>query len=103
MPAPTTLHRSVCPRAGRLGSGLARWGIGAVLGGLLSIACNDPYSQRRIERRWNHFDETANSIINREVDGTRRLKEADETLKKWWEHDTERFNRRIPTIGDYFW
>jgi hypothetical protein len=71
--------------------------------GLLSIACNDPYSQRRIERRWGHLNETANSIIKREVDGTRRLNEAEDTLKKWWEHDTERFNRRIPMIGDYFW
>lgn len=69
----------------------------------LITACNDPHSQRRIERRWAHFDQTATDIADRERDGPRRVKAADETLKKWWQRDSERFNRRVPTIGDYFW
>lgn len=66
-------------------------------------ACNDPYSQRRIAQRWSHFDETTNDITHREADGVRRLDEADQTLKKWWQSDVKRFNERVPTIGDYFW
>lgn len=66
-------------------------------------ACNDPYSQRRIDRRWADFDETAKDIAHREADGARRLDDADQTLKKWWQADTKRFQERVPTIGDYFW
>lgn len=74
-----------------------------ILTAVLAGACNDPYSQRRIERRWAHFDQTATDIADRERDGVRRVHEADETLKKWWKRDVEDFERRAPTIGDYFW
>jgi hypothetical protein len=70
---------------------------------IVALGCNDPYSQRRIERRWAHFDQTATDIADRERDGVRRVREADETLKKWWERDVEDWERRAPTIGDYFW
>ncbi len=74
-----------------------------MLAAVLNAACNDPYSQRRIARRWAHCNETATDIYDREVDGVRRLDEANDTFKKWWQSDTDRFNRRVPTIGDYFW
>ncbi len=67
------------------------------------VGCNDPYSQRRIERRWAHFDETAEASIRREEDGTRRMEEARKTLEKWWRADCERFDRKAPTVGDYVW
>lgn len=70
----------------------------AVLGG-----CNDPYSQRRIAMREEHLIQTATDIVDRERDGVRRVHEADEAAKKWWKRDVEDFERRAPTIGDYFW
>ena len=70
---------------------------------ILLLGCNDPYSQRRIERRTAHLEQTATDLADRERDGVRRVREADETLKKWWKRDTERFERKAPTVGDYFW
>ena len=76
----------------------------ATLGAALSLsACNDPYSQRRIGMRQAQLSETLGDIGRRENDGARRVEEANQTLKKWWQSDSERFNRKIPTIGDYFW
>ena len=89
MSAPAILHRSARPRARASQDRVSPMGIGVALVGLLSIACNDAYSQRRIERRWGHLNETANSIIKRR--GRRHTppeRETEDTLKKWWEHDT---------------
>jgi hypothetical protein len=72
--------------------------------GLLSAACcDDPYSRRRIQRRWDKFNVTANQIGQREVDGTERVDEDMRKLRTWWKSDCERFNRKVPTVGDYVW
>lgn len=67
------------------------------------VGCDDPYSRRRIQRRWDHFTVTANEIGQREADGVRRVDEDLRTLDKWWKSDCERFNRKAPTVGDYVW
>jgi hypothetical protein len=65
--------------------------------------CDDPYSRRRIQRRWDKVNVTASQIGQREVDGTQRVEEDMKTLRKWWRKDCERFNRKAPTVGDYIW
>ncbi|HKQ48489.1 MAG TPA: hypothetical protein VJZ71_10500 [Phycisphaerae bacterium] len=75
----------------------------SILAALLFGGCNDPYSQRRIAMRREHLHQTATDVADRERDGVRRVREADETLKKWWKRDVEDFERRAPTVGDYFW
>lgn len=70
---------------------------------LVAAGCEDPYSQRRIQRRWDHFSDTAERIGRREQGGQRRVDEAMQTLRKWWESDSARFERRAPTVGDYVW
>ncbi len=67
------------------------------------LGCQDPYSQHRIQLRTSQIAETTADIQQREAAGARRLQEADKTLRKWWKSDSERFNRKAPTIGDYFW
>lgn len=69
----------------------------------LMSGCDDPYSQRRIQRRWDHFNATAADIGQREADGVRRTDEDLRTLERWWQSDCERFNRKAPTVGDYIW
>ena len=65
--------------------------------------CNDPYSQRRIRIRLENMSELAQDIAHSEEIHARRMNEAIETVQKWWRTDTERFNRRLPTVGDYVW
>lgn len=78
------------------------WGVGCLL--VLALAgCDDPYSQRRIQMRTEHLNETVSDIVRREQSGVQRLDEAEQTFKKWWKEDTERFQRRAATIGDYIW
>lgn len=74
-----------------------------VLGLLSSAGCDDPNSRRRIQRRWEKVNVTANQIGQREVDGSQRVEEDMKTLRKWWRKDCERFNRKAPTVGDYIW
>lgn len=73
------------------------------LGFLSATGCDDPYSRRRIQRRWEKVNVTANQIGQREVDGSQRVEEDMKTLRKWWRKDCERFNRKAPTVGDYIW
>ena len=75
----------------------------SIIAAALFGGCDDPYSQRRIAMRREHLHQTATDIADRERDGVRRVREADETLKKWWQRDVDDFERRAPTIGDYFW
>jgi hypothetical protein len=66
-------------------------------------ACSDPYSQRRIERRWSHLEQTVGDLEAAEATRPGRVREAGETLEKWWRSDCARFERRMPTVGDYVW
>jgi len=74
-----------------------------IVGALLCAGCNDPYSQRRIESRWEHVNSTVERACNREADGVRRVNEAGQTLGKWWKDDCRDWSERWPTIGDYVW
>lgn len=77
--------------------------VAAIAAAFCVFGCNDPYSQRRIERRWENVHEMMADSEKHEENAARRLREADSTLQKWWRKDSERFERRFPTIGDYFW
>ena len=89
--------------SGRRGARFVLVGFAVAMIGV-SLACrDDPYSQRRVESRLHNISETARDIHDREVGGARQLDEADRTLRKWWQSDCARFNRRAPTIGDYVW
>lgn len=78
-------------------------GLGFLMTCLAITGCNDPYSQKRIQRRWEDFNATATDIQNREIDGYRRVNEAEQTAQKWWEQDCKQWEERAPTVGDYFW
>lgn len=78
-------------------------GVAAIAATFWASGCNDPYSQRRIERRWGNVYEIVADFEKHDENSARRLREADTTFHKWWRRDSERFERRVPTIGDYFW
>lgn len=75
--------------------------------GLLLLAsvggCADPVSTRRINLRLNSQADLAVDIHRSEVRHAKRIVEAVDTLDKWWRSDSDRFVRRLPTIGDYVW
>lgn len=68
-----------------------------------AIACNDPYSTRRIQMRNEHLNATLQGISKREESGYQRLDAAERTLNRWLQQDADRFNKRIVTVGDYIW
>ncbi len=70
---------------------------------LCAPACNDPYSTRRIKRRNDHVNTTLHDFSKREASGHQRVDEARQTLDKWNKLETDRFNKRILTVGDYVW
>ena len=90
MSPPIGLRRSICLAA-----------TAAVAFGL--AGCNDPYSERRIRLRMSHLNSTAYDIQHREEAGVQRLDEAGRTIEKWWKMDSERFQQRVESIGDYIW
>lgn len=67
------------------------------------LGCNDPYSQHRIARRWESFNETATDIEKREKDSIRRTDDDLKSLRHWWIQDCKRWEERAPTVGDYIW
>jgi len=70
---------------------------------MLAGACNDPYSRNRISRRMENLREFDGDVRAAEARRAIRLREAGETLNRWWVRDVEDFNRKMPTVGDYFW
>ena len=82
---------------------LARFGCAVVLVFALVGACNDPYSRNRIAMRQENLRDFGGDVRNAEARRAVRLREAGETLNRWWIRDSERFNRKWPTVGDYFW
>ncbi|MBI5764363.1 MAG: hypothetical protein HZA51_12650 [Planctomycetes bacterium] len=68
-----------------------------------AIACNDPYSSRRIRMRTEHLNTTLIEAGKREESGYQRLDAAGRTLNRWLQQDADRFNKRIVTVGDYIW
>lgn len=70
---------------------------------LISTACNDPASQRRINRRWESVGATIAGMEKRERQSPQRVREAGETLTHWLDQESERFNERVKIIGDYAW
>lgn len=68
-----------------------------------AIACNDPYSTRRIQMRNEQLNATLKGISKREESGYQRLDAAGRTLNKWLQDDVDQFNKRIVTVGDYIW
>lgn len=66
-------------------------------------ACNDPYSRKRIGMREDNLREFRDDVRGAEARRAVRLREAEETLGRWWARDVDDYNRRMPTVGDYFW
>lgn len=81
----------------------------ALLAGLVFAAClfagcaDDPYTQRRIQTRSNHFNSTLSSIEKRERSCDERLKERDRQLNRWWRQNERMFQDRVMRVGDYVW
>lgn len=65
--------------------------------------CSDPYSAKRINLRLSSQADLAQDVLRGENRHLRRCGEAFQTVDKWWRRDSERFIRRVPTIGDYVW
>lgn len=78
-------------------------GVVVLLAGAFAAGCNDPYSRNRIARREENLREFSGDVQNAEARRAKRLNEAGETLQRWWVRDSERFERRWPTVGDYIW
>ncbi len=78
-------------------------GVVVLLAGAFAAGCNDPYSRNRIAMREENLREFSGDVQNAEARRAKRLKEAGETLERWWQRDVDDFNRKVPTVGDYFW
>lgn len=83
-------------------SWVVAWVAAAVLAGW-SAGCSDPYSQRRINRRLTHLQETTQWFGDHARRGAHRNQEAMQRIEEWWQDDVAEFNRKAPTIGDYIW
>ncbi len=70
---------------------------------LAACGCNDPYSQRRIDRRVANQREFINDIRKSEHFRAIRLHEAGLTVERWHRNRVERWNRIAPTVGDYIY
>ena len=84
-------------------SRMRRWIRIAVLACLaFSIAScsHNPLSQRRIQRRRAHLQETAAGLRERERRSPRYLRELLNDLDKWNRAGAVRFRRRVREIGD---
>lgn len=89
--------------AGKTSARIARYcGFAIVISSLVG-ACNDPYSRNRIAMRQENLRDFEGDVRASEARRAVRLREAGETLNRWWIRDSERFNRKMPTVGDYFW
>lgn len=64
---------------------------------------DDPYSQKRIQMRWNHFNELVNDLARSEAARPGKVDAAIRTVERAWDSDVARFNEIAPTVGDYFW
>lgn len=53
--------------------------------------------------RNEQLNATLQGISKREESGYQRLDAAGRTLNRWLQQDTDRFNKRIVTVGDYIW
>ncbi len=68
-----------------------------------TAGCADPWSQRRIACRQERVAAKLQDFREREERGARRNRAAARTLQEWLDDETERWQRRAPTIGDYLW
>ncbi len=64
---------------------------------------DDPYSQRRIQMRWRHFDELVSDLARSEAARPAKVEAAIRTVQRKWDADVARFNEVAPTLGDYVW
>lgn len=76
--------------------------IGAV-GPTVCGCADDPYSQRRIEMRWRHFDQLANDLARSEAARPAKVEAAIRAVEEKWYRDVARFNDVAPQVGDYVW
>ena len=74
-----------------------------ILASILVGGCNDPYSRRRIAMREENLRDFGRDVQKSEARRAERLDEAGETLERWWARDSERWQRKWPTIPDYIW
>jgi hypothetical protein len=78
------------------------------VGGLASIALsgacgNDPYSQRRIQSRTRHMNQTIEDYAEHDRKGSERLEQRRNELDRWWKSDEERTRYNFEVLGDYVW
>lgn len=87
-----------------INGGRVAWIGVTVLAFSLSAGCaNDPFSQRRIQRRTDHLREVAAGIEKHEADGPRRVQYRLDELNRKNATDAARFNDRVKRVGDYVW
>ncbi len=91
-------------------SGLRKTLVAAsLLASMIFVVCpnagcaDDPYSQRRLRIRSDHFNSTLHSIEKRERGCDERLRERDRQLNRWWRQNERMFQDRVMRIGDYAW
>lgn len=77
--------------------------LAAMLSLFALVGCNDPHSQRRIQRRLEGQQALIDNINSLEKHRAARLKQMGPTIRKWHQDDIDLYNRRMPTIGDYVW
>ena len=74
-----------------------------VIIGVAMVGCNDPYSQRRIQRRLDAQHEFVADCNKQEELRAIRLREEGETVKRWHEQRVKRWKEISPTVGDYLY
>jgi len=82
--------------------------VGCIVSGLLlaalTVGCaGDRYSQRRIARRQQNFDDTVRGIQHREDTGHGRVDRARRAVEEWWRRDEIEFAEGVEQVGDYVW
>lgn len=84
---------------------LCRWGSAPLLFLVVSLAgCADnPYSQRRIQKRNEHRQQTWRAIEKHEKDAATKFRSRMVELDRWWKSDEARTRENIEKAGDYFW
>ena len=84
---------------------LVRWTISISLVLLLAtaIGCSDPYSVRRIQMRQDALHEQAGGVVTQERHNAERWQNEIPAIRDQWNRDSQLFNQRAPTVGDYIW
>ena len=71
--------------------------------GLHAGCANDPYSQRRIEIRRAHIQQTFQAMEDHEAAAGGRMRYQVQRIGDWYQEDQVQFRERMRTAGNNIW